>query len=167
MLIIVDMQNDYVDRDGRAAIKGAKELENGILDRIKKTEENGGLILYTINTMVSYEDRNKPEIEWAIRPYGKLEKALKKHHIIKKTNYAISAEQAIKIKNNIIKNSEVESIEFVGVETNICVLANGLVFQNLFPNSKIVINSKLCTSSNDILHSKALDIMDELKMEVI
>lgn len=167
MLVIIDMQNEYVDEKGKAPIAGAKDIESGILSRILEYKKNGKLIFYTINTKISNEDREQSEKRWAIEPYGKLKKALEKHYLIEKTEYAISAEQAIEIRNKIIKSADIETIEFVGVETNICVLANVLVFQNLFPNSKIVINSRLCTSSNKKLHNKAIDIMSGLKMEVI
>lgn len=167
MLIIVDMQNEYVDIDGNAPVDGAKELVNGILDKIKEYENKGEAIFYTINTKIVQEDRGKSDEEWAIRPYGKLKKALKNHNMLKKISYGITAEKAIEIKNTMVNEIDVKSIELVGVETNICVLANGIIFQNVFPDTKIVINSKLCTSSNDLLHSNALDIMNELKMEVI
>lgn len=167
VLVIIDMQNEYVDENGRAPINGAKDIENGIMYKVKEYEEKGKPILYTINTKVTHEDRDKAELEWAIKPYGRLEEALGNHHMIKKTNYAISAEKAIETRDRIIPSVEIKNIEFVGVETNICVLANGVVFQNLFPDAKIVINSKLCASSNDILHSKVLDIMNGLRMEVI
>lgn len=167
MLIIVDMQNEYVDMNGRAPIKGAKELENGILDRIKDYENRGETIYYTINIKVSDRNRDKSEVEWAIRSYGELQEALRKHDKIEKTNYAISYERGIQIKNNKKNDNDVKRIEIIGVETNICVLANGIVFQNLFPDSEIVINSKLCASSNELLHRNVLDIIKEFKMEVI
>lgn len=167
MLVIIDMQNDYVDEKGKAIIPGAKYLVNGIFEKIKQYENNNDMIFYTINTIVPDDNRDKEELEWAITPYGKLKKALDKHKILKKTNYGISAETAIDFKNNIVKNIDIQTIEFVGVETNICVLANVIIFQNMFPKAKIIVNSKLCTSSNEILHSKALDLMNELKMEVI
>lgn len=167
VLVIVDMQNEYVDIKGKSYVNGAENLEYGILKRISDYEKQNTPILYTINTIVSEEYSNQSEVKWAMEPYNKLKGALEKHKLIEKTRYAITAENAVKIRDKIVKYSNIESIEFVGVETNICILANGLVFQNLFPDAKIIINSKLCTSSSKILHSKALDIMSELKMEVI
>lgn len=167
MLIIVDMQNEYVDMNGKAPIKGAKKLENGILDRIKYYENRGERIYYTINTKVSDRNRDKSDLDWAIRPYGKLDQALVKHNKIEKTNYGISLEKGLEIKNSIKDDNDIKRIEFLGVETNICVLANGIIFQNLFPDAKILVNSKLCASSNEMLHIKAFDIMKEFKMEVI
>lgn len=167
MLVIIDMQNEYVDEMGRSTVAGAKAIESGILSKIFEFEKDARPIFYTINIKVTSKDRLESEKRWAIEPYGKLKQALKNHNLIEKTCYAISPEQAIKARNRINKNIDIKTIEFVGVETNICVLANALVFQNLFPKSEIVINSNLCTSSNKLLHNKALDIMRELKMEVI
>lgn len=167
MLIVIDMQNEYVHEKGKAHVNGAKDLEKGIIEKIREYQDKGESIFYTINTKVSHEDRDKLDKDWAVRPYGKLKEALGKHSRIEKIYYGITAEQALMIKSNINNENDTKIIEFVGVETNICVLANMIIFQNLYPNAKIVINSKLCSSSNISLHNKALDIMNELNMEVI
>lgn len=166
MLVIIDMQNEYVHERGMSTVSGAKDLEKGILEKIEEYEEKKDFILYTINTKVTH-NRNEQDAEWAITPYGKLKEALRNHYLIKKTNYAITAKQAMEINNNIMGDVDVRTIEFVGVETNICVISNGIVFQNLFPDAKIIINSRLCASSDQLLGHKALDVMRELKMEVI
>ncbi|MBS4538812.1 isochorismatase family protein [Clostridium sp. D2Q-11] len=59
-----------------------------------------------------------------------------------------------------------KKIEFVGVETNVCVLSNAVIVKNIFPDSEIIIYKSLCTSSNLDLHKKALDIMTSLQMKV-
>lgn len=167
MLVIIDMQNEYVDEKGKANVRGAKELGDGILDRIKYYEDKGETIFYTINTKVSHEDRDEEDVQWARQPYGKLKEALKNHHMIEKLHYGISAENAIEIKEKMKEDIDTKTIEFVGVETNVCVLANCIIFQNIFPDAEIVINSKLCNSSEVNLHHDALNLMKELKMEVI
>lgn len=167
MLIIVDMQNEYVDEKGKAVVQGARELEDGILERIQHYETKGETIFYTINTKVSHHDRDEAEVEWAIEPYGKLKKALKDHHMIEKLHYGISAENAMEIKNKMKEDIDTKRIEFVGVETNMCVFTNSIIFQNIFPEADIVINSKLCNSSVGKLHHNALELMKELNMEVI
>src|SRR5690625_3766348 len=143
------MQNEYVDEKGKSPVDGAKNFEDGILDKIMEYEKKGESIIYTINIKVAHKDRDQSEEKWAVKPYGRLQKALKKHHKIEKTNYGITAEQGFQIRENMTDMNDTRNIEFVGVETNICVLANGIIFQNLFPDAKIIINSELCTSSND------------------
>lgn len=167
MLLIIDMQNEYVDYDGKSTVPGAKDLEGKILERIKHYESKGETIFYTINTKVPHDGRNQSDVQWAIEPYGKLKDALKNHYMIEKLHYGISAENAMEIKDKMKEDIDTERIEFVGVETNICVFANSIIFQNLFPEAEIVINSKLCSSTDKKLHAKALDLMEGLNMEVI
>lgn len=57
-------------------------------------------------------------------------------------------------------------IEFVGVETHICVLANAICIQSAFPAATIVINSSLCKSNQHKDHEMALEVMENLGMEI-
>lgn len=87
---------------------------------------------------------------------------------LKKIYYGITPEKASSLKEGFKEEGNyIKEIEIVGVETHICVLSNAIIIQNMFPDSKIIIDSKLCTSNNKKLHQAALKIMIGLKMEVI
>lgn len=192
MLFIIDMQNDYVDEEnGSSYVKDAETLVPGIINRIKFYEERGDKIFYTsdINLLgqskglskLQYElDNNNDKIgiinresmlsthkKWCFQPYGDLEFLLKNHQEIKKSYYAIPPETLLEIQ--LMYNDEkyiIENIEFVGVETNKCVLANAICLQSAFPEANIIINSKLCKSKDKEDHYNALKVMESLGMEI-
>ncbi len=170
MLVIVDMQNDFLDQEkGIMAVKGADGLANGILKKIKEYEQKQDLIVYTLNIheKMIEDNRKDEEIKWGQEVYHPLKKNLEKHLPMQKTHHAIDPKIAEEFKNKYEDNRKyVREIEMVGVETNVCVLSNAVIFRNMFPSSEIIINKRLCLSSDPVLHEKALDIMKSLNMKV-
>ena len=171
MLFIIDMQNDFVSKEkGKMPVKEAEGLVLGIIEKIKEYEKKGDKIFYTLNIHADMEDDSRSEKEklWGQSIYEPLEAYLKAHTYLKKLYYGITPEKASLLKEKYKdKRIYVETIEVIGVETEVCVLSNAIVIQNMFPNSKIIIDSSLCRSNNLKLHKRALDIMKRLKMEVI
>lgn len=170
MLFVIDMQNDFVDQKrGKMFVKDADTLVPGIIQKIKEYEKNNDLIFYTLDIHENMDDDNRTleEKKWGQEIYTPLYKYLASHHVLTKNFYGICPKEATKIKN-LYQNKEryIRKIEFIGVETHICVLANAIILQNTFHNSKIIINESLCTSSNLDWHKRALKLMKELKMEV-
>lgn len=187
MLFIIDMQNEYVDREkGRKYVKDSEKMVPGIIDKIKKYEEKGEHIFYTTdisleivqnynsnNLINNKENINNAEKQatgekrWACEPYYLLNPHLDKHKIIKKSYYALPPETLLEIQEYFKVNGEHTGIiEFVGVETHICVLANAICMQSAFPKSNIVINATLCKSKDKNDHEAALKLMEGLGIEI-
>ena len=96
-----------------------------------------------------------------------LEKYLNKDQEIKKTYYAIPPRKLLEIQEKFKNDDHVlNEIEFVGVESNICVLANAICIQSAFPEAKIIIDSSLTTSRDLEKHKIALETMESLGMEI-
>lgn len=192
MLFIIDMQNDYVDSDkGFSYVKDAEKLVPGIIKKIKYYEERGEQIFYTsdINllgkskglTKLQYDlENNNDKIgiinrenmlgthkKWCFQPFGELNFFLNKHQQIKKSYYAIPPEILLEIQRKFKDEKyNIENIEFVGVETNKCVLANAICVQSAFPEAKIIVDANLCKSKNKENHEYALKVMESLGMEI-
>ncbi len=192
MLFIIDMQNDYVDSDrGSSYVKDAEMLVPGIINKIKYYEERGDKIFYTsdINLLgqskglskLQYEsDNNNDKIgiinresmlsthkKWCFQPYGDLKPLLKKHQEIKKSYYAIPPETLLEIQLKFKDEKQfIENIEFVGVETIKCLLANAICVQSAFPEANIIVDAKLCKSKDKEDHEYALKVMESLGMEI-
>lgn len=67
----------------------------------------------------------------------------------------------------LLKNQPFESVELVGVVSNICVLSNAVLAQTAQPETSIVVDAK-CTASNDSsLNQAALDVMSSLHIQII
>lgn len=171
MLFIIDMQNDFLDqKKGKMVVKDAEKLVQGILSKIKEYEDKEDKIFYTLNIHENMNDdiRSKEEKEWGQNIYNPLKEKLDSYTSLKKIYYGITPEKASWLKEKYKdKKDYIERIEIVGVETHICVLSNAILIQNMFPDSKIVIDSSLCTSNDLRLHESAIDIMRGLKMEVL
>lgn len=171
MLFIIDAQNDFLNQQrGKMIVENADKLVPGIVEKIKEYEERGDKIFYTLNIHEGMIDdsRSNEEKMWGQEVYTSLKERLDSHTPLKKIYYGITPEKASWIKEKFKNEKEyIEKIEIVGVETHICLLSNAIVIQSMFPGSKIIIDSKLCTSNDRRLHDSALKIMRGLKMEVI
>lgn len=190
MLFIIDMQNDYIDKDkGSRYVKDSEKIVEGIINKIKKCEERGEYIFYTVDIPIQEESfkannneqslsndiksiniqemKSDKEEKWSCEPYKSLKPYLDKHEKIKKSYYAIPPETLFEFQRRFKEqNHIIEEIEFVGVETHICVLANAICIQSAFPQASIVIHESLCKSKDDKDHKTALKIMEALGMEI-
>lgn len=190
MLFIIDMQNEYVDKEkGKKYVKNSEKMIKGIVEKIREYEDKGEYIFYTsdisINNpyMGSISDKIEPlndkdtinlteqkassEDIWGVQPYPLLVPYLSSHRIIKKSYYALPPETLLEIQKVFkAKKIDTNAIEFVGVETHICVLANAICIQSAFPKADIIINSSLCKSTNLKDHNLGLKIMKNLGMEI-
>lgn len=192
MLFIIDMQNDYIDREkGKKYVRDSEEIVKGIINKIKDCEKKGEYIYYTSDIFI---EKNKGNIErdnkildnlnikenieiqekrlnyedkWGCELYGELKPYLKGHKRIKKSYYAIPTKSLVEFQEKFKEEKHIiEEIEFVGVETHICVLANAICIQSTFPQANIIIHASLCKSKDDKDHEYSLKVMEGLGMEV-
>lgn len=171
MLVVIDVQNDTFDTRGTNFAEWSKVIEDGIARRIDEAVENDESIIYTKNLYpdFEYDKRSAESIHFDEAIYPKFYERLEEYgDEYTKTFYGIPPEQA----NNIYKNykDEVETnhkIEFIGVETNVCVLANIMIIQNIFPEADITANKKLLAASSDDLHEKTLEILENMNVFVV
>ena len=78
----------------------------------------------------------------------------------------------MKLINNLnlslsMSGDQFESIEFCGFCTDICVISNVLMIKALVPETKIVVNSKLCAGVTPEKHEAALEVMRSCQIEVL
>lgn len=167
MLFVIDMQNDFVDEEkGILSVKNAEKLVSKIIQKIKDQEKKGEPIYYTLNQHELEDDnRSDEEKKWGLELFGPLKEALKNHHALKKKFHSISPEDAEELRNQYEDDPD-RIIEFVGVETNVCVLSNAIMLHNSFPLASISVLEDLCVGSTEELHKETLDVLKSLKIEV-
>lgn len=190
MLFVIDMQNDYIDKDnGERYVKDSQKMVEGIINKIKRCEEKGEYIFYTVDIPIQEDNftignnehnlindkksikiqemKSDKEEKWGCELYKDLKSHLDKHEKVKKSYYAIPPETLFEFQKRFKgKDHIMEEIEFIGVETHICVLANAICMQSAFPQANIVIHESLCKSKDDKNHENALKIMESLGMEI-
>lgn len=170
LLIVVDYQNDFVN--GSLGFKKAIEIESKIVEKIKKYKDNNDEVVFTFDThdedyLNTQEGKNLP-IKHCVshtdgyKLYGKVEsycsdetKQFKKH--------SFGSDEL----GRYLKNKEYESIELVGVVTNICVISNAIIAKTALPETLVMVDASCVASNDDSLHEKALDVMESLQIKVL
>ena len=164
LLIVVDMQNDFID--GALGTKEAEDIVSNVADMVDQFCDNKDLIIYTRDTHTEYyletqEGKNLPVPHcikntkgWEICP--ELEK-LRKEDAIDKITFG-SEELALRMK----KENEEESIDvitLVGVCTDICVISNAMLLKAFLPETQIRVDASCCAGVTPESHKIALQAM--------
>ena len=169
-LIVVDYQNDFVS--GSLGYPEAAALEENIAAKIEKYRNSGDEVIFTLDThgadyMQTQEGHNLP-VPHCIEGtpghalYGKAARLrLEGDQAFCKNTFGSGA------LYDYLKANRFESIELVGVVSNICVISNAILAKTAQPETPIIVDSA-CTASNDArLHRAGLDVMAGLQIKVI
>ena len=165
-LIVVDMQNDFID-----GALGSEEAVK-IVPYVKSLIEHfDGQVLFTRDThyenyMETQEGKNLPVPHcisgtegWQIHP--ELEALRTTDAVDKLTFGSKELVELLKDKNNI------ESITFVGLCTDICVISNVMLVKAFYPEIPLIVDAKGCAGVTIESHKTALDAMKAIQVRVI
>ena len=165
-LIIVDMQNDFID----GALGTAEAV--AIVPYVKNLIENfDGKVFFTRDThfedyMQTQEGRNLPVLHcikgtdgWQIRP--ELD-ALRKTEAIDKLTFGSS-----ELAEILGKEERIDGITFVGLCTDICVISNAMVVKAFYPEVPLTVDAKGCAGVTPESHKRALEAMKTCQIRVI
>ena len=166
LLIVVDYQNDFIT--GNLGFKEALYVKPNIINKIKEyiNEE----IIFLKDT---HDDSYLNTIEGEKLPIIHTIKGTKGWEIEKDVFNCVS--NPIVFEKNTFGSTklfeyllykEYESIELVGLLSNMCVLANAVIAKTCCPNTKIIIDKKCTTTINEKLNEETFDVMKNLHFEV-
>lgn len=168
VLVVVDMQNDFID-----GALGTKEAV-AIVPKVKEKIENfEGTVLFTRDThfedyMDTQEGHNLPVPHcikgtegWEIR--AELD-ALRTTDAIDKLTFG-STRLPEKLAALHLKEP-IESITFVGLCTDICVISNVMVTKTYFPEIPVIVDAACCAGVTPESHKNALDAMKVCQVKV-
>lgn len=168
LLLVIDFQHDFVD--GTLGFKDAVKLYEPILERINIAALNNQDIIFTKDThyqdyLDTVEGKNLP-IEHCIK--GTIGHSLYKELENISKNYLVIEKETFPSKEfyEIFKDKIYDEIEIIGVVTNICVLSNAVIIKSIYPNARIIVNSKLCASNDKVLEKESYDILKNLHIVV-
>ena len=168
ILIVVDMQNDFID--GALGTKEAVEIIPFVKKRI---EHFNGKVLFTRDThfenyMRTQEGMNLPVPHcikgtngWEIRP--ELD-ALRVTEPIDKLTFGSAELGSILVKEN--QENPINSITFVGLCTDICVISNAMIAKVFLPEVQIVVDAKCCAGVTVESHENALKAMKMCQIKI-
>ena len=169
-LIVVDMQNDFVD-----GVLGSKEAV-AIIDRAVEVIENfDGKVFYTLDThgedyLQTEEGRHLPVVHcvreskgWELNP--QIQKALEKRHAKGIEKPTFGSEKLMTLIQKEI--SDIESITLIGICTDICVISNALLAKAHFVNVPVNVVASACAGVTPASHDNALSAMKMCHIDVV
>ena len=172
MLIVIDMQNDFVD--GALGTKEAQEIVPGVVEKIKNFS---GQIMYTRDThgedyLETQEGKNLPVPHciygtegWQLIPEIK-EIAEKANSLIfDKPSFGSMALAGC--LNGIHKVARIDELELIGLCTDICVISNALLLKATMPDVRITVDSSCCAGVTPESNKNALEAMKMCQIEIV
>lgn len=169
LLIVVDYQKDFVD--GALGFDGAERLEAPIAEKITRYRDRGDEIVFTFDThgeayMTTQEGRRLPVMHclegsdgWQL--YGRIGELIAPDDICFTKNTFGSAELF-----DYLRGREYESIELVGLVSNICVLANAVIAKTALPDVPVTVDANCTGSFDSSLNEKTFDVMEGIHISV-
>jgi nicotinamidase-related amidase len=164
-LIVIDMQNDFID--GALGTKEAQAIVPNVKKKIEEYEARGDAIVFTRDTHQSdYLNTNEG-------------KHLPVEHCIEGTyGWEISNELNLTSPYPIVDKPtfgnlnwktffDFEEVELVGLCTDICVVSNALILKATFPEINITVDASCCAGVTPESHKAALTTMKMCQIEVI
>ena len=168
VLIVVDMQNDFVT--GSLANPDAQAIIPKIAKKIDKYLKNGDRVIFTRDThhsnyLETSEGKNLPIPHCIHGTWGWLVVDELNHpecrHIDKPTfGYKY---WEYNIYNG---DGEIENIELVGTCTDICVLSNAILLKTEYPDIPISVDHSCCAGLTPAKHDAALAVMASCQINV-
>lgn len=167
-LIVVDMQNDFID-----GALGTVEAV-AIVPKVKeKIETFDGKVLFTRDThfenyMETQEGKNLPVPHcikgtdgWQIR--AELD-ALRTTEPIDKVVFGSSELAQMLVEED--KKDSIESITFIGLCTDICVISNAFTVKSFLPEVPLIVDASCCAGVTPESHRTALASMKTCQIKV-
>lgn len=169
LLIVIDYQNDFVT--GSLGFPKAAALEQRIAAKIQQYRARGDEIVFTLDT---HNDRYLDTQEGHCLPVA---------HCLEGTDgwklFGSVAGLRIGDDHCFIKHSfgspdlfrylctkTYESIELVGVVSNICVISNAILAKTALPEVPVIVDAACVASNDDCLNKEALHVMESLQIHV-
>ena len=171
ILIVVDMQKDFVD-----GALGTPEAVAIVPAVVQKISQFSGKIYATLDThpenyMETSEGKKLPVPHcikgtsgWELDKDVASALAGRDHTIVEKPTFG-SLQLPELIMSDI--KGEPEAIELLGLCTDICVVSNALILKAAFPDAEISVDASLCAGVTPESHNAALEVMKMCQINVV
>ena len=167
LLVVVDMQNDFID--GALGTKEAVAIVPNVAEKIEHARKNGDMIVFTRDThqknyLETQEGKNLPVVHcvegttgWQISDKLDVGSA----RIFDKPSFGSMA-----LADFAATLNGLEEIELIGLCTGICVISNAFILKAKLPEVKISVDSSCCACVSPESHNTALSAMKLCQVEV-
>lgn len=173
ILVVVDMQNDFID--GSLGTKEAEAIVPGVVEKIRKFED---LVIATRDTheknyLETEEGRHLPVMHcvkdtrgWMLHP--EVEAAVHSKsgsRIIDKPTFgSVELGEYVKKMN---EKEPVGKITLIGLCTDICVISNALLLKAYLPETPIEVDISCCAGVTPKSHEQAAEAMKMCQIGIV
>jgi nicotinamidase-related amidase len=185
ILVIVDMQNDFID--GSLGTPEAQAMVPVMEERLREYEDGETLVILTKDThpanyLETREGKHLP-VEHCIEGTPGWSISKKISQIVDHGNFAkISSDSIIngRVKKEtfgstylpdvigaVMAVEDIEEIVFMGLCTDICVVSNVLICKAVFPEAEITVDASCCAGVTPESHKAALTTMRMCQVNII
>lgn len=168
LLVVVDMQKDFVD--GALGTKEAQGIVEAVVKKVEKEQAAGTEIVFTLDThennyLETQEGKKLPVVHcvketegWRLIP--ELQKYAEKAEVIEKPTFG-SMNLAEKVQKQ-----KYDEIELAGLCTDICVISNALLIKAAAPEVPVAVMAECCAGVTPESHNNALEAMKMCQIEI-
>lgn len=165
-LIVVDMQNDFID-ESLLGTKEAQAIVPNVANKIKEYKDAGKQVIFTRDThpenyLETYEGKHLPVT----------------HCVKNTTGWQISDKLDFDIENDILidkptfgwlhwNDFKFDSVEICGLCSDICVISNALIIRANYPEIDITVDVSCCAGVTPERHKAAMEVMKSCQINVI
>lgn len=175
ILIVVDMQNDFID--GALGTPEAVAIVPNVKTKIEEYQKNGGTIIFTRDThypdyLNTQEGRKLPVTHcirdtkgWEI-PSTVYEEVPDDPNVlfVNKPTFGFKDWPLFLEAHRLM---DIDSIELCGLCTDICVVSNALLLKANYPEIPISVDASCCAGVTPERHEMALGVMDSCQIEIL
>lgn len=171
VLIVVDMQNDFVS--GSLGSPEAQAIVPNVVNKIQEYPRED--VYFTLDThtncyLDSLEGKYLPiqhcvraTAGWQLIPEIQKYNTIARNHIEKHT----FGNELWGEKFGYQDGGKTIEFELCGLCTDICVVSNALALRMFYPDAKITVDASCCAGVTPEKHAAALEVMKSCQIEVI
>lgn len=158
ILIVVDMQNDFID--GSLGSIEAKSIVPNVIQKIKAFQ---GVVLFTKDTHQSdylntNEGKNLP-VEHCIENTNGWQLHPDIESLRNTTCFNKSTFGSLELMNHLKNQTNLNSVTLIGLCTDICVISNAMLIKAAMPEIDIIVDQTCCAGVTTQSHLNALEAM--------
>ena len=184
VLVVVDAQRDFIT--GSLKNEMADKTMKNIIKKIKEYIENNDKVVFTFDThhedyLYTLEGKHLPvkhciagtegwRLDQRLGDYVLREFNVHKEqfsNVMKQTFGSMCVIDAITKGSNKDDFSDIESVEFVGFCTGICVVYNALLAKATLTKTEVYVDASCCACVTPESHDAALMVMESCQVNVI
>lgn len=178
VLVVVDVQNDFVKGGALAYGYPVKSNTDAIISKVKEFIANGDVVIATRDThhenyLETLEGTKLPiphciHLTKGWELVGELQTMANGGKIAVVDKPTFGSPLVVQFIREVVEQyGQVDEIDVIGYVTSICVAANCSLLRAYLPNQKIVVLENLCGDIDKESHDAALTVLKNQQIEVL